>query len=261
MTNIIAGITKDLKAVPKKLKEKAKSADVKKLILLNLPYVLAGYFCNKAAFLWRVAEGSNASDKMMVVMSQMDRMFSNPFPSFFLSDLLIGIAGGVALKFIVYYKAKNAKKFRQGVEYGSARWGNAKDIEPYMDSVFENNILLTATERLMMSGRPKEPKYARNKNILVIGGSGSSKTRFFVKPNLMQMHSSYVVTDPKGTVLMLGSALLYWSITWMDILRIIPTTTMQRTCIITCWINGNSAGLWIRQRSTGQKNLKIMNGH
>ena len=149
MTNIIAGITKDLKAVPKKLKEKAKSADVKKLILLNLPYVLAGYFCNKAAFLWRVAEGSNASDKMMVVMSQMDRMFSNPFPSFFLSDLLIGIAGGVALKFIVYYKAKNAKKFRQGVEYGSARWGNAKDIEPYMDSVFENNILLTATERLM----------------------------------------------------------------------------------------------------------------
>lgn len=201
MTNIIAGITKDLKAVPKKLKEKAKSADVKKLILLNLPYVLAGYFCNKAAFLWRVAEGSNASDKMMVVMSQMDRMFSNPFPSFFLSDLLIGIAGDVALKFIVYYKAKNAKKFRQGVEYGSARWGNAKDIEPYMDSVFENNILLTATERLMMSGRPKEPKYARNKNILVIGGSGSGKTRFFVKPNLMQMHSSYCVTDPKGTIL------------------------------------------------------------
>ena len=201
MTNIIAGITKDLKAVPKKLKEKAKSADVKKLILLNLPYVLAGYFCNKAAFLWRVAEGSNASDKVMVVMSQMDRMFSNPFPSFFLSDLLIGIAGGVALKFIVYYKAKNAKKFRQGVEYGSARWGNAKDIEPYMDSVFENNVLLTQTERLTMNSRPKQPKYARNKNILVIGGSGSGKTRFFVKPNLMQMHSSYVVTDPKGTVL------------------------------------------------------------
>ena len=201
MTNIIAGITKDLKAVPKKLKEKAKSADVKKLILLNLPYVLAGYFCNKAAFLWRVAEGSNASDKMMVVMSQMDRMFSNPFPSFFLSDLLIGIAGGVALKFIVYYKAKNAKKFRQGVEYGSARWGNAEDIKPYIDPVFANNVLLTQTERLMMSSRPKQPKYARNKNILVIGGSGSGKTRFFVKPNLMQMHSSYVVTDPKGTVL------------------------------------------------------------
>ena len=201
MSNIIADITKDLKAVPKKLKEKAKGADVKKLILLNLPYVLAGYFCNKAAFLWRVAEGSNASDKMMAVMSRMDKMFSNPLPSFFLSDLLIGIAGGILLKFVVYYKAKNAKKFRRGVEYGSARWGNAKDIEPYMDSVFENNILLTATERLMMSGRPKEPKYARNKNILVIGGSGSGKTRFFVKPNLMQMHSSYCVTDPKGTIL------------------------------------------------------------
>ena len=198
MSNIIAGITKDLKAVPQKLKEKAKGADVKKLILLNLPYVFTGYFCNKAAFLWRVAEGSNASDKMMAVMSRMDRMFSNPFPSFFLSDLLIGIAGGVALKLVVYYKAKNAKKFRQGVEYGSARWGNAEDIKPYMDSVFENNILLTATERLMMSGRPKEPKYARNKNILVIGGSGSGKTRFFVKPNLMQMHSSYCVTDPNG---------------------------------------------------------------
>ena len=153
MSNIIADITKDLKAVPKKLKEKAKGADVKKLILLNLPYVLAGYFCNKAAFLWRVAEGSNASDKMMAVMSRMDKMFSNPLPSFFLSDLLIGIAGGILLKFVVYYKAKNAKKFRRGVEYGSARWGNAKDIEPYMDSVFENNILLTATERLMMSDR------------------------------------------------------------------------------------------------------------
>ena len=114
---------------------------------------------------------------------------------------MIGVAGGIALRLVVYYKAKNAKKFRQGVEYGSARWENAKDIEPYMDAVFENNVLLTQTERLMMSGRPKEPKYARNKNILVIGGSGSGKTRFFVKPNLMQMHSSYVVTDPKGTVL------------------------------------------------------------
>ena len=114
---------------------------------------------------------------------------------------MIGVAGGIALRLVVYYKAKNAKKFRQGVEYGSARWENAKDIEPYMDAVFENNVLLTQTERLMMSGRPKEPKYARNKNILVIGGSGSGKTRFFVKPNLMQMHSSYVVTDPEGTVL------------------------------------------------------------
>lgn len=198
MSSIIEGMTKDLKTLPKRLKTKAEGADTKKLVLLNLPYVLAGYFCNKTAYLWRMAEGSNASDKMMAVMSGMDKMFSNPLPSFFMKDLLIGIVGGVLLKLVVYYKAKNAKNFRHGVEYGSARWGNAKDIEPYMDSVFENNILLTATERLMMSGRPKEPKYARNKNILVIGGSGSGKTRFFVKPNLMQMHSSYVVTDPKG---------------------------------------------------------------
>lgn len=183
MSSIIEGMTKDLKTLPKRLKTKAEGADTKKLVLLNLPYVLAGYFCNKTAYLWRMAEGSNASDKMMAVMSGMDKMFSNPLPSFFMKDLLIGIVGGVLLKLVVYYKAKNAKNFRHGVEYGSARWGNAKDIEPYMDSVFENNILLTATERLMMSGRPKEPKYARNKNILVIGGSGSGKTRFFVKPS------------------------------------------------------------------------------
>ena len=137
---------------------------------------------------------------MMAVMSRFAKLFVNPLPSFHSKDLLIGVAGGIALRLVVYYKAKNAKKLRQGVEYGSARWGNAKDMEPYMDSVFENNVLLTQTERLMMSGRPKEPKYARNKNILVIGGSGSGKTRFFVKPNLMQMHSSYVVTDPKETV-------------------------------------------------------------
>ncbi|NLK72300.1 MAG: type IV secretory system conjugative DNA transfer family protein, partial [Clostridiales bacterium] len=172
--------------------------DKKKLILMNLPYILAGYFCDKIAWLWRVSPGSNASDKMMAAMNGLNDLFSNPLPSFFPKDLLIGIAGGVALRLVVYFKAKNAKKFRQGVEYGSARWGNAKDIEPYVDPVFENNVILTETERLMMSGRPKQPKYARNKNILVIGGSGSGKTRFFVKPNLMQMHSSYVVTDPKG---------------------------------------------------------------
>ena len=201
MSNIIEGITKDLKAIPKNLKAKAGGMDTKKLVLLNLPYIFAGYFCDKVAWLWRVSEGTNASDKMMAVMNRFDKLFANPLPSFHPRDLLIGVAGGIALRLVVYYKAKNAKKFRQGVEYGSARWGNAKDIEPYMDSVFENNVLLTQTERLMMSGRPKEPKYARNKNILVIGGSGSGKTRFFVKPNLMQMHSSYVVTDPKGTVL------------------------------------------------------------
>ena len=201
MSNIIEGITKDLKAIPKNLKAKAGGMDTKKFVLLNLPYIFAGYFCDKMAWLWRVSEGTNASDKMMAVINRFDKLFANPLPSFHPRDLLIGVAGGIALRLVVYYKAKNAKKFRQGVEYGSARWANAKDIEPYMDSVFENNVLLTQTERLMMSERPKEPKYARNKNILVIGGSGSGKTRFFVKPNLMQMHSSYVVTDPKGTVL------------------------------------------------------------
>ena len=201
MSNIIEGITKDLKAIPKNLKAKAGGMDTKKLVLLNLPYIFVGYFCDKVAWLWRVSEGTNVSDKMMAVMNHFDKLFANPLPSFHPRDLLIGVAGGIALRLVVYYKAKNAKKFRQGAEYGSARWGNAKDIEPYMDSVFENNVLLTQTVRLMMSGRPKEPKYARNKNILVIGGSGSGKTRFFVKPNLMQMHSSYVVTDPKGTVL------------------------------------------------------------
>ncbi len=201
MSSIIEGIAKDLKAIPKNLKAKVGGTDAKKLVLLNVPYILVGYFCDKVAWLWRVSEGGNVSDKMMAVMNRFDVLFSNPLPSFYLRDLLIGAGCGIALRLVVYYKAKNAKKFRHGVEYGSARWGNEKDIEPYMDSVFENNVLLTQTERLMMSGRPKLPKYARNKNILVIGGSGSGKTRFFVKPNLMQMHSSYVVTDPKGTVL------------------------------------------------------------
>ena len=201
MSKIIDGIVKDLKAIPETLKARTTGVDKKRLILMNLPYILAGYFCDKIAWLWRVSPGSNASDKMMAAMNGLNDLFSNPLPSFFPKDLLIGIAGGVALRLVVYFKAKNAKKFRQGVEYGSARWGNAKDIEPYVDPVFENNVILTETERLMMSGRPKQPKYARNKNILVIGGSGSGKTRFFVKPNLMQMHSSYVVTDPKGTVL------------------------------------------------------------
>lgn len=200
MSNIVQGIAKDLKAIPENLKAKLKGADTKKLVLLNIPYILVGYFCDKVAWLWRVSPGNNASDKMMAVMNSFDTLFSNPLPSFHPRDLMIGTGCGIALRLVVYYKAKNAKKFRQGVEYGSARWGNAKDIEPYMDSVFENNVLLTQTERLMMSGRPKQPKYARNKNILVIGGSGSGKTRFFVKPNLMQMHSSYVVTDPKGLI-------------------------------------------------------------
>lgn len=145
--------------------------------------------------------GESAWDKFMATLNYFERAFENPLPSLHYRDLCYGILGGIVVKLIVYYRAKNAKKYRQGVEYGSARWGNEKDIQPYVDPVFENNILLTETERLMMSGRPKEPKYARNKNILVIGGSGSGKTRFFVKPNLMQMHSSYCITDPKGTIL------------------------------------------------------------
>ena len=169
MSYIINGIAKDLKSIPENLKARVKDADAKKLMLLSLPYLLAGYFCDKLAWLWRVSPGNNASDKMMAAMNGMDGLFSNPLPSFHPRDLLIGVGCGIALRLAVYFKAKNAKKFRHGAEYGSARWGDAKDIEPYMDSVFENNVLLTQTERLMMSGRPKSPKYARNKNILVIG--------------------------------------------------------------------------------------------
>jgi type IV secretion system protein VirD4 len=201
ITKIIAGITKDLGALPKKWKAEWKKADKRKVILLNLPYVLTAYFCNKVAWVYRTSSGSNATDKMMETINRLATMFKNPFPSLQIWDVLIGVACAIGLRFIVYFKAKNAKKFRKGVEYGSARWGNEKDMEPYVDPKFENNIILTEKERLMMSGRPKQPKYARNKNILVIGGSGSGKTRFFVKPNLMQMHSSYVTTDPKGTLL------------------------------------------------------------
>ena len=198
---VIAGITKDLGALPKKWREEWKKADKKKVILLNLPYVLAAYFCNKVVWVYRTSSGSNVADKMMATMTGLVTMFKNPIPSFQIRDVLIGVICAIGLRLIVYFKAKNAKKFRKGVEYGSARWGNEKDIEPYVAPKFEDNIILTEKERLMMSGRPKQPKYARNKNILVIGGSGSGKTRFFVKPNLMQMHSSYVITDPKGTVL------------------------------------------------------------
>ena len=153
---------------------------------------------NKIFWLYGTIPGDNAIQKVLDTINGIGAAFHSPLPSFAPKDLLAGAGCGAAFRMAVYFKAKNAKKFRQGVEYGSARWGNEKDIGPYMDPVFENNIILTATERLMMSGRPKLPKYARNKNVLVIGGSGSGKTRFYVKPNLMQMHSSYVVTDPKG---------------------------------------------------------------
>ena len=175
--------------------------EIKKLLILNAPYLLFVYLFDKVAQAARLSPGLDMSAKILHLGDGFTAAFSSIAPSFHPIDLLIGIAGAVIVRLIIYFKGKNAKKYRKGMEYGSARWGSAEDIKPYIDPVFENNVLLTQTERLMMSSRPKQPKYARNKNILVIGGSGSGKTRFFVKPNLMQMHSSYVVTDPKGTVL------------------------------------------------------------
>ena len=176
--------------------------EIKKLLILNLPYLLFVYLFDKVGAAIRLSPGADASGKLLQLGTGFAAAFSSIAPSFHPADLLIGIAGAVIVRLVVYFKGKNAKKYRKGMEYGSARWGGAEDIKPYVDPVFENNVLLTQTERLTMNSRPKQPKYARNKNILVIGGSGSGKTRFFVKPNLMQMHSSYVVTDPKGTVLL-----------------------------------------------------------
>ena len=202
MASIIEGIAKDIKNIPKTIKGKTKSLEPKKVILKVLPYVIFGYVADKFYYGYRITESSDALNRLMDSLAS-NIAFANPLPSFHPKDLLVGIITGVAFRLVVYFKAKNAKKFRHGVEYGSARWGTPKDIEPYMDKEnLENNILLTQTERLQMNGRPSSPKYARNKNVLIIGGSGSGKTRFFVKPNLMQMHSSYVVTDPKGTVLL-----------------------------------------------------------
>lgn len=178
-----------------------KQVNIKKLILLNLPYLLVGLFATNLGEAWRLAQGANASEKMLELLSALPAAFGNPFPSFHPLDLLIGLCCGAALRLAVYLKGKNAKKYRHGTEYGSARWGNHDDIAPYIDPVFQNNVILTQTERLTMNSRPKDPKTARNKNVVVIGGSGSGKTRFWLKPNLMQMHSSYVVTDPKGTIL------------------------------------------------------------
>lgn len=177
----------------------AQSADMKKLILLNFPYIIAFYMVEKAAWLYRHCNGDTVVDRLMVLFMNFGLAYKSALPSFHPFDLLVGFLGAAALKAVIYFKGKNAKKYRQGEEYGSARWGNQKDIEPFIDPVFENNVLLTQTERLMMSGRPKHPKYARNKNVIVIGGSGSGKTRFYVKPNLMQMPKkvSYVITDPK----------------------------------------------------------------
>ena len=177
-----------------------KKVNYKKLILPNIPYVFIGLLATKLGQAARLSPGADFSAKALNIMDGISMAFSNIMPSFHPIDLLVGIAAAVTIRLVVYVKGKNAKKFRKNLEYGSARWGNRADIEPFMDPVFENNVILTQTESLMMSNRPKDPKNARNKNVLVIGGSGSGKTRFFLKPNLMQMHSSYVVTDPKGSV-------------------------------------------------------------
>lgn len=177
--------------------------DIKKFLRLNFPYFFIFYFADKTVWLFRHCVGDTLFDRFYALISNYGLIFSRPLPSLHIYDLLAGVGTALAVKGILYARKKNAKKYRQGVEYGSARWGTEKDIEPYIDPVFENNVILTQTERLMMSSRPKAPKYARNKNVLVIGGSGSGKTRFYVKPNLMQMseNTSYVVTDPKGTIL------------------------------------------------------------
>ena len=177
-----------------------KKVNYKKLIIPNIPYVFIALLATKLGQAARLSPGVDFSSKALNIMDGLSMAFSNIMPSLHPIDLLVGIAAAVVIRLVVYFKGKNAKKFRKNLEYGSARWGTREDIAPFMDPVFENNVILTQTESLMMSNRPKDPKNARNKNVLVIGGSGSGKTRFFLKPNLMQMHSSYVVTDPKGSV-------------------------------------------------------------
>lgn len=179
-----------------------KQIDVKKLLILNVPYLFLGLYATKLWQLYRLAPGLDLSQKFLHLGDGAAAAFASPFPSFHPQDLAVGLLLGAALRLAVYVRGKNAKKYRKDVEYGSARWGNAEDIKPFIDPVFENNVILTQTERLMMGNRPKNPKNARNKNILVIGGSGSGKTRFWLKPNLMQCHSSYVVTDPKGSIVL-----------------------------------------------------------
>ena len=185
------------------IREKLQKIQVKRLVILNLPYFFIFYVADKESWLYRHCLGESMVLRLGVMLVNFRLAFLSWLPSIALQDLTVGVLVAGALKLVVYYRSKNAKKFRQGVEYGSARWGNRKDIEPFMDPVFENNVILTETERLTMNSRPKAPKYARNKNVIVIGGSGSGKTRFYVKPNLMQMtdHVSYVVTDPKGTII------------------------------------------------------------
>ena len=185
----------------------------KKLIILNLPYAIIGLFCSNIGEAWRIAEGTDISTKLLGFFTSMGTAWGNPMPSFHPFDLCIGLAIGAAFRLVVYVRSKNAKKYRHGEEYGSARWGGPKDIEPFADPVFENNVILTRTESLTMNSRPKDPKTARNKNVLIVGGSGSGKTRFFLTPNLMQCTSktypvSFVITDPKGDIVVNAGKLL-----------------------------------------------------
>ena len=199
---------------------------MKKLLILNLPYFLVGLFATNLGEAWRLAEGADSSAKILSFFNALPIALNNPLPSFHPLDLLIGIFCGAGLRLAVYLKGKNAKKYRHNVEYGSARWGTAKDIEPFIAPKFEDNVILTKTERLMMSNRPKNPSNARNKNVLIIGGSGSGKTRFWLKPNLLQMHSSYVVTDPKGSIVIeCGNALLKHGYT----IKIFNTINFQKS--------------------------------
>ena len=177
-----------------------KQINVKKLLLPNLPYVFIALFATKLGQAARLAPGADFSQKALHIMEGFAAAFQSALPSFHPIDLCVGVAAALLIRLAVYVKGKNARKFRKNIEYGSARWGNAEDIKPYTDPTFANNVILTQTERLTMNSRPKDPKNARNKNVLVVGGSGSGKTRFFIKPNLMQLHSSYVVTDPKGSI-------------------------------------------------------------
>ena len=186
-----------------------KPLNIKKFLLPNIPYVFIALFATKLGQAWRLAPGTDFSGKALHLMEGFAAAFQSALPSFHPIDLCVGVAAALLIRLIVYVKGKNAKKFRKNLEYGSARWGKPEDIAPYVDPKFENNVILTQTERLMMSNRPKDPKTARNKNVLVVGGSGSGKTRFWLKPNLLQCHSSYVVTDPKGSIVVeCGNALL-----------------------------------------------------
>ena len=183
--------------------------EIKRFLILNIPYLILGLIATNLGEAWRIAEGVDSSAKILGFFSALPIALSNPLPSIYPLDLLIGITCGAGLRLAVYLKGKNSKKYRHNVEYGSARWGTAKDIDPFTAPKFADNVILTKTERLMMSNRPKNLANARNKNVLIIGGSGSGKTRFWLKPNLLQMHSSYVVTDPKGSIVIeCGMALL-----------------------------------------------------